>query len=427
MKRSRIFITFFLIFVVLQLVGCQKDNSRITPTPDGNTDYNLKNYTYDEIYKDSIFDDDMSTPAYRRTKIYPTKNTIYSFFTSWKRSYINEDRTVSTYTFCQDPLCSHTKLPCISYAALTSDNIIEANGKLYLLIQGDGEKSNKFIEYDTSSGKYTMIGEFVNGGQLIARLGRFVYFYVIRMDGQVDSGMQLSTLLLHRYDIAEGNLEKIGERNPKEPFLHPSGHAGHIYYIDSYNNLCRCDVNLQNAVMLESNKNVITYEVIDDKIYYLTKESGNDYGTLYTLDIDNKTSRVLYDKVTWFCIYNNRLYYSKYAPLEAFDWDFPQTGENGKQVIINKTIIIMNGNIIYSINLDNAGKYSGDPLSMCRKLTEQGCYLGETFAVYDGYVFTQIKEAYSHGVMNGMFTGVAAIDIANDQITRLESEYVLFS
>lgn len=427
MKRSQIFITFFLIVTILQLVRCQKDDNRITPTPDGNIDYNFKNYSYDEIYKDNVFDDDMPTPAYKRMKIYPTQNTIYSFFTSWKRSYINEDRTISTYTLCQDPLCSHTKRPCISYAALTSDSVIEANGKLYLLIQGDGEKSNKFVEYDTSSDKYTVIGEFVNGGQLIARLGRFVYFYIIRVDGQADSGMQLSTLLLHRYDIVEGTLEKIGERNPKEPFLHPSGNAEYIYFIDSYNNLCRCDVNLQNTVKLVSNKNVITYEVIDDRIYYLTKESGNDYGMLYSLDINNNIFRELYDEVTWFCIDDNKLYYSIHAPIEAFDWDFPQTGEDGKQVIINKTIIIMNGNIINVIDLDNAGKYSGDPLSMCGKLTEQGCYLGETFAVYDRYVITQIKEAYSDGVKNGMFTGVAAIDIANGLIARLESDYVMFS
>ncbi|MDD4773586.1 MAG: hypothetical protein PHZ09_08270 [Eubacteriales bacterium] len=427
MKNIRIFITFSLIIIIMQLVGCQKDDSRIPQTNDGNTDYYLRNYAYDELYKDGVFDEDMSTPAYKRTKVYPTKNTVYSFFASWKRSYINENRTISTYPLCRDPLCSHTKLPCISYAALTSDSVIEANGKLYLLISGDDEKKNKFIEYDTSSGKYTVIGEFVNGGQLIARLGRFVYFYVIRIDGHTDSGMQLSTLLLHRYDIAEKSLEKIGERNSKESFLQAAGHAGYIYYIDVYYNLCRCDVNFQNVVELVSNKNVITYEVIYDKIFYLTKESGNDYGILYSLDIDNKISEELYDEVTWFCIYNNKLYYSKYSPVEAFDWDFPQTGEDGKRVIKNKMIIIMNGNTIYSIDLDKAGKKVGNPLPMCEKLTEEGCYLGETFAVYDGYVFTHLKESYSDGAKKGMLTGVTAISIADGQINRLESEYVIFS
>ena len=59
---------------------------------------------------------------------------------------------------------------------------------LYLLIEGDGAKNNQFIEYDLSSGKYSVLGEFENGGQLITRLGRFVYFFIIRVDGQTESG-----------------------------------------------------------------------------------------------------------------------------------------------------------------------------------------------------------------------------------------------
>ncbi len=383
-----------------------------------------KSYTLNEIYDNGTFKDNLITPAYKRTRVFPTENVTYSFFTQWNRVYISpEDHSLSFAQLCQDSICTHTSLPCISYAALASSEIVEANGMLYMLIEGDGEKYNKFIEYDLSAGKYSILGEFENGGQLITRLGRFVYFFIIRVDGQTESGKLLTTRLIYRYDISEQSLGKIAELPPTDTFFMPSTQNGYIYFIDSSNALCRCDVNMQNKEKLATN--VTTYEIVHDTIYYLSIEPGTEYGTIFVLKNSDSTAEAIYSNVTWFCVYNDTMYYSLYSPTDAFEWDIPTIDENGKQVLKTKTISIEHGNIIYGVALGNTDN-AGNILNVCSSLTAKELYLGPTFSVLNGYIYTQLKEAYQSNSQKGLHTGIAAIDITTGNIYWIDDEYVMY-
>ena len=186
---NKIICTLCLLVLSLFLTYCNGSNDNDTNTAESFENQQdivqYKTYSLDEIYANGVFDENLITPAYKRTRIFPTRDVTYSFFTHWNRIYVSpNDHILSFAQLCQDSLCTHTSMPCISYAALVSSEIVEANGMLYLLIEGDGAKNNQFIEYDLSSGKYSVLGEFENGGQLITRLGRFVYFFIIRVDGQ---------------------------------------------------------------------------------------------------------------------------------------------------------------------------------------------------------------------------------------------------
>lgn len=413
-------------------IGCES-NTNVSPSANTSTidisstdEIHLTNYSIDEIYGNGIFSDSLASPAYKRTRIFPTNDVVFSFYTVWNRLYTSsEDHTLSYYPLCQDPICTHENLPCISYAAITSSEIIEANGLLYMLIDGEGEKYNKFIEYDLSTGQYTILSEFENGGQLITRLGRFIYFYIIRVDDETESGQQLTTRLLHRYDILDNTFTIIDEISSKNGrFFLPSTKYGYIYYIDSYDKLLRCDMNMKNKKELASN--VVSYEVTENRIYYLSKQPEKEYGTIFEVDLDTSTTTKLYDEITWFCLYQDIMYYSIYSPISAFEWDFPMQDENAGYIINSTMISIDNGNVIYKIDLDRTGS-PGEQLNFCTSLTNSHLYLGNTFSVFNGFVFTQLKESYHHESKKGMHTGIAAIDIATGNIYWIDSEYVLYS
>lgn len=381
-------------------------------------------YSLDEIYANGDFEENLITPAYKRTRIFPTGDIAYSFFTHWSRVYVSPDNhTLSFAQLCQDSLCTHTSLPCISYAALVSSEVVEANGILYLLLEGDGEKSNKFIEYDLSSGKYSILGEFENGGQLITRLGRFIYFFIIRVDGQTDSGRVLTKRLIYRYDISEKKLDKIDELSPTEIFFMPSSRGGYIYYINSLNTLYRCDANMQNKDELAGN--VTTYEVVDEDIYYLFKLPGAEYGTIFVLHTDDASTEELYSNVTWFCINDNTMYYSLYSPIGAFEWDIPAQDESGNRVLKSTEISVEHGNTIYSIGLDNVGS-KGKVLKVCSSLTDNEQYMGPAFSVLNGYLYTQLKESYHSNSKKGLHTGIAAISLENGEVYWIDTEYVMY-
>ena len=420
---KKIICTLCLLIISLLLICCD-NNSDTTYTEDTSAIVQQKSYTLNEIYDNGIFSDNSITPAYKRTRIFPTENVTYSVFTQWNRIYISEeDHSLSFAQLCQDSLCTHTSLPCISYAALASSEIVEANGMLYMLIEGDGEKYNKFIEYDLSAGKYSILGEFENGGQIITRLGRFIYFFIIRVDGQTESGKLLTTRLIYRYDISQNSLDKIAEVPPTETFFMPSTKKGFIYYIDSSSNLCRCDANMQNKEKLATN--VTTYEIVDNDIFYLSSEPGIEYGTIYVLRTNNSTAENIYSDVTWFCVYNDILYYSLHSPINAFEWDIPMIDENGEQILKSKAISIDHGNIIYYVSLDNLNTAS-DILDVCSSLTTQQLYLGSTFSVLDGYIYTQLKEAYQSNSQKGLHTGIAAINIDTGVVYWIDDEYVMY-
>ena len=425
---NKIICTLCLLVLSLFLTYCNGSNDNGTNTAESFENQQdivqYKTYSLDEIYANGVFDENLITPAYKRTRIFPTRDVTYSFFTHWNRIYVSpNDHILSFAQLCQDSLCTHTSLPCISYAALVSSEIVEANGMLYLLIEGDGAKNNQFIEYDLSSGKYSVLGEFENGGQLITRLGRFVYFFIIRVDGQTESGKILTTRLIYRYDVFKKELEKIDERSPKDTFFMPSSQSGYIYYIDSLNALYRCDANMQNKEKLATN--VMTYEVVREDIYYLSKSSEGEYGTIFVLHTDDSSIEELYPNVTWVCVNNNTMYYSLYSPIDAFEWDIPTQDENGNQTLKSTVICVEHGNTIYNVDLDNIGS-SGKVIGICSSLTDKELYIGPTFSVLNGYLYTQLKESYHSNSQKGLHTGVAAIDLTNGEVYWIDTEYVMY-
>lgn len=382
--------------------------------------------TYNEIYAEGEFRDTQVTPSSQRLRVFPTQTVVYSFFTEWNRSYAEENGELSIYSLCQDPVCNHAALPCIGYAARTSGNIIEAEEKLYLLLFTDGEKYIELAEYDLSTGSYTTLEEYDNGGELLVRLGKYLYYYIIRVDNETETGKLQTTRVFYRYDILERKCVKVAEMSPSKTFYYPSGANGAIYYMDASRNLCRRDANFQNEEILVKTANVMNYQVVSKKVYYLTKDDNQEFGTLYCLNLEDSSTDTLYNNVTWFCINEGTLYYTQYAPLEAFVWDFPRTDENGNQILASTPIIVSYGNTIYQISLDKSGE-KGSKLSVCAGFTDQDCYLGEVFTVCNGYLYAQIKEPYMEGAKKGMLTGIGAVNLINGIACLIDSEIVLYS
>jgi len=285
----------------------------------------------------------------------------------------------------------------------------------------------QLIEYDPEAGKYVVLGEFDYGGEVLGKLGRFVYFYIIRVDGQTESLMQLTTRIIYRYDVLESKTEKLIELPQNYEVWYTTGYNGHIYYTDKYRKLYRCDANFQNKETIIDEK-IEKYSLTRDYIYYLTKENEeHNTGTLYALDIKNNTGEILYKDIMWFYIENNTLYYSRYDPVEAFEWDFATYDEDWNRKIERRTITVNHGNKIYSINLENAGEKEGKLLSFSEKLSDKGYYLSESYTVYNGFLFSQSKEEYSEGDKKGIKSGVAAISIETGEVFQLSTEYIMQS
>ncbi len=419
-----LFMLAMLIAVLGLMSGCQQHND--TSDPSLTEDNFLPTPTYDEIYATGEFSDTQATPSSQRVRVLPTHDTVYTFYTEWSRSYVEEDGGISTYSLCQDPVCNHTALPCIAYAARTSGNIIEAEGKLYLLLYTNGEKYIKLAEYDPSTGSYTTLEEYDNGGELLVRLGRYLYYYIIRVDNETEMGKLQTTRLLYRYDIKERECVKIAEMSPNRLFYYPSGINGAIYYMDASRNLCRCDANFQNVETLVRTANVMNYQVVSNKIYYLTKDSDQVFGTLACLNLEDLSTDTLYNDVTWFCIDEGTLYYTQYTPIEAFTWDFPTTDEEGNRIIELTPIMVSHGNMIYQISLDKSGE-KGSKIPVCAGLADQDCYLGEVFAICNGYIYAQIKEPYEEGTKKGMLTGIGAVNLSSGIACLIDCETVLYS
>lgn len=424
-KKASLFLFILVVLITLLCLmnGCQQND---TSAPFLTEADSLPTPTHNEIYAEGEFHDTQATPSSQRLRVFPTQNAVYSFFTEWNRSYTEEDGGLSTYSLCQDPVCNHVDLPCIGYAARTSGNIIEAEGKLYLLLFTDGEKYIELAEYDLSTGSYTTLEEYDNGGELLVRLGRYLYYYIIRVDNETETGKVQTTRVFYRYDIKERECVKVAEMPPSKAFYYPSGVNGAIYYMDASRNLCRCDANFRNEETLVRTANVMNYQVVSNKVYYLTKDGDQEFGTLSCLNLEDSSTDTLYNDVTWFCIDEGTLYYTQYAPLEAFVWDFPMTDENGNQTLASTPIIVSYSNTIYQISLDKSGE-KGSKISVCAGLTDQDCYLGEVFTVCNGYLYAQIKEPYVEGTKKGMLTGIGAVNLTNGFACLIDSETVLYS
>lgn len=428
MKKHIFLLTAFLGISIL-FAGCGNTTQTNNHTIIQQEKIELKEYTYDEIYCRDKYADNSMTPVLKTQRIFPAEEAIYLYAGSpvsddnpcWHTIYTREDGSLSILhdPFCYDPLCGHDDISCLSYAMKGSSNLIPFEDKIYCIAMGKPKTSN-FIEYSFSTGKYNIMGTYEAGGEIITRLGRFLYFTEQTVTGQDKFGKQESVLKLYRYDLETGKTDSLGERSSDTYFGCAVPYGGEIYYLYA-NQLYKCDYNLSNAKNLTVNYKIKIFEIRDDTVWFLT-ETGDKMGELYRMDLSGGEAELLYENVTWFCLDGDTLYYSLYDPVDAFEWDiWRETKDGSGKTLVSHMITAENGNTIYRIALDKAGK-KGTAAPFCDTLTGKDFYLASIYAIYHGRLFGQFKEPYSDGTRKGMTTGIAVIDLETGEIIRITSE-----
>ena len=83
----------------------------------------------------------------------------------------------------------------------------------------------------------------------------------------------------------------------------------------------------------------------------------------------------------------------------------------------------MNGNTVYRIGLDQAGK-RGERVPGIEKTIENGEYIAEWYRVYKNYFLVQVKKACQKDGKNGMTTGYAAVDMESGEVTYFWTDIV---
>ncbi|MBQ8369772.1 MAG: DUF5050 domain-containing protein [Clostridia bacterium] len=418
----------FLLCIGLLLTGCDSE-------PQGNTapvpqeKLTLKEYTIDEIYCDPRYADDYLSPGLQREMVYPAESMLYVYAGSavsdanplWHTVYTKEDGMPSVLhdPFCYDPLCSHDDITCLAYATKGKTNLIALEDRVYMIAMGKIRESN-FVEYSLSSGKFEIIGTYETGGQLITRMGRFIYFTERIETGQDDTGKVESVLALYRYDLETGKTDYLGERSGDTQFLTPTPYNGEIYYKYA-EQLYKCDYNLRNAKKITGNYKIQTYEICGGVAWFLT-QTGDKMGDLYRKDLSGGEAELIYEDVTWFCIDGGTLYYSLYDPIDAFEWDiWMETKDGMGKKLVSKMITVNNGNKIYRISLDKAGK-KGSIAPFCETMTDSDFYLSDSYVIYDGLLFLHFRGPYSEGSRKGLSSGTAVIDVETGETVRITSE-----
>jgi hypothetical protein len=90
-------------------------------------------------------------------------------------------------------------------------------------------------------------------------------------------------------------------------------------------------------------------------------------------------------------------------------------------MLVTKMITVNNGNMIYRITLDKAGK-KGTPVPIRETMEENDLYLSEVYAVYNGMLIFDFRGPYSEGTRKGLSSGRAIIDLETGEIVRITSE-----
>jgi len=161
-------------------------------------------------------------------------------------------------------------------------------------------------------------------------------------------------------------------------------------------------------------------------IFYLTQTENEHAGNLYCLNTETDEQNLLYENITWFCYDNDILYYSIYDPIEGFEWDYPVYNEKNEYVISRVTAIIFNGNKVYAVRAEEAGLKIGVEVDVLSDLPDLGYHLVETYAVYDGIFYTQLKEPYTKGSKLGVINGIAGVSLENGEVVRIAADYVIY-
>ena len=431
MKITRII--FLLIAVILMNQSCQKNETNtFTATESSEPKPNYVEYSKE----DAFVSEELSREAYPQTArsipVFPVVDSVYSGTggeSGWVRCYIDENGALKTGSMCRDPLCAHRSDTCPAYMARSSSGLFEANGKLYFFSMIDKGKAYGLIEYDPAALTVNIVSRMDNNGIFIGRVGRFLFFYIKPEIGQKDNGQVLTETRLYRYDILKDKTEYLGKSPNMREFIFSEGYSGYIYYFGPGKMvLYRRDVNMKNEEKIVSpGKQMLTYEINGDNVYYLVREedgqNGWGYGTLYRYDMISEKTEALYHDVTWFTLDNDTIYYTLYDPIPNFDWDIVTTDGEGKKKTETQTIYSMNGNTVYRIGVDQAGK-RGERVPGIEKTMENGEYIGEWYRAYKDYLIVQLKKAYKKDGKNGMYTGYAAVHMESGEVAYFWTDIV---
>lgn len=420
MNRKRIYA--ILIATLFVCVGCTNTTVSRQTNKESIT---YKEFSISEIYADGKYIDTYTSPSYDRIQIYPTSEFVYLYFSDWSCVYRKDDGTIAGLEtpFCYDPLCRHDDVSCLTYSSSASLDMVGYDGKVYMLTIGLEGGQHNFSIYDLASGKHEIADQFPAGGKIIARLGRFIYFWIQEaLEDEVPGGQQKTVRHIYRYDIETEKIEYLGERSSDISYRRVVASHGEIYYLGDDNHLWNCDYNIQNVRKVIS-KQISTYEIIGDKIYYLTLDLSG-IGKLYCRDLDGVNEELLYENVTWFCMDGETMYYSVYDPIDGFAWDILKTDENGNRILQTYTITVDHGNMIYTIPLEKIGS-KGEAMKFCREFIDNDVYIGAAYTVYDGMLFTQFKESHIDGNKKGMLTGMLVMDMESGYEFRINTEVVM--
>ena len=305
MRKGR-FIAFYLAILMFSLHLCSCDNTETVIGTIPGTEIELE-YKYGEI---SIVYDDMSTDEiytdlYNENIVSPLSSlslgkdkVCYSFNTAIYTS----DNSPYVLSLCADPVCDHTKMEsCIvSYGLLR-----------YPLYVGDDVffvKGNGIYRYSSATLQTTPYAIFNAPITMTFVMGKYLYLYI-------------SNELYVRIDMVTRTARILHPPTKSVQAVYPSD--GKIYCLDSGYNIYEYDCNLENATRLISSFKPScfiqnSYQVYDNKIYYVSEDDGNP--NLHIYDISQKKEEV-FNNICCFGINNGAIYYLKYDPILGPEFD----------------------------------------------------------------------------------------------------------
>ena len=334
----------------------------------------------------------------------------------------------SVHSLCRDPLCSHTSGTCLNVLASPSNAIYRYGEDLFFLGAGSGSAGQNFIRYSLTDAKVTVIAEYDTGGQIIGRLGNYIYYFTLRFDEPDDSGHSKSWRKIYRYHVKSGELVFLSERENGTDMTYMTGVDERLGWRDSLHHLVSANANLAN-VRTEVNTRIQIYALTGDSVIYLTDapKDGNA-GELRMKDLGTGEEKTLFTGVTWFACDGDSLWYSLYDPAEGFSWDF-RNSVTGKMEL--HPITVKHGNRIWRIGLESLEKTDSKPkgqrVAALDALTDEGIWLGEVFTVVDGKLFAQYRIGYEENGKHGMKSGMFAIDPETGEYMTISEETVFNS
>ncbi len=415
-----------MMFGVFLFLGCTASKPSSTPYSAGNQ--------MPAVSVSVPSGEDIIDGAPIRTPGEPVNSRLSMFTASTSVLYIKWDTewreigSNSLSTLCRDPLCSHTSGTCLNVLASPSNAIYRYGEELFFLGAGSGSAGQNFIRYSLTDAKVTVIAEYDTGGQIIGRLGNYIYYYTLRYDEPENNGYTKSWRKIYRYFVRTGEMVYLGERENGTDMTYMTGAGERLWWRDSLHHLVSANANLAN-VRTEVNTRIQIYALTGDSVFYLTDapKDGNA-GELHVKNLESGKEKTLFTDVTWFACDGESLWYSLYDPAEGFSWDI-RNNATGKMEL--HPITVKHGNRIWRIGLESLEKTDSKPkgqrVTAFDALTDEGIWLGEVFTVVDGKLFAQYRIGYEENGKHGMKSGMFAIDPETGEYMTISEEMVFNS